>query len=102
MHEKTLRAFADHGEVKGDQVTTKYDEAREVMANLEKVGIDYDDVIETLEQEGVEKFVKSWDELVEAGRGQLSQGREQTRWPRPSRSSSPGPRRTRSAPTCPR
>jgi transaldolase len=71
MPEKTLQAFADHGEVEGDQVTTKYGEAQQVMDDLAKVGIDYDDVIETLEQEGVEKFVKSWDELVETVRGQL-------------------------------
>ncbi len=76
MPEKTLQAFADHGEVNGDQVTTNYDEARQVMGDLDKLGIDYDDVIETLESEGVDKFVKSWDELVETVRGQLdgSQG----------------------------
>jgi transaldolase len=75
MPEKTLQAFADHGEVKGDQVTTKYDEARQVMDDLKKLGIDYDDVIETLENEGVDKFVKSWDELVETVRGQLDGAR---------------------------
>jgi len=71
MPEKTMQAFADHGEVRGDQVTTKYDEARKVMADLAEAGIDYDDVIEALESEGVEKFVKSWDELVETVRSQL-------------------------------
>ena len=71
MPEKTLQAFADHGEVNGDQVTTRYDDARQVMAALEDAGIDYDDVIATLEQEGVDKFVKSWDELVETVRGQM-------------------------------
>jgi transaldolase len=71
MPEKTMQAFADHGEVRGDQVTTRYDEARKLMADLAEAGIDYDDVIETLETEGVEKFVKSWDELVETVRGQL-------------------------------
>jgi len=71
MPEKTMQAFSDHGEVLGDQVTTKYDEARKVMADLAEAGIDYDDVIETLEREGVEKFEKSWNELVETVRGQL-------------------------------
>ena len=71
MPEKTMQAFADHGEVRGDQVTTRYDDARKLMADLAEAGIDYDDVIETLETEGVEKFVKSWDELVETVRGQL-------------------------------
>ena len=65
MPEKTLLAFADHGEVEGDQVTTKYDDAERVMADLAAVGIDYDDVIAVLEQEGVEKFVKSWNELLD-------------------------------------
>ena len=64
MPEKTMRAFADHGEVEGDQVTTKYAEAQQVMDDLAKLGIDYDDVIEVLENEGVDKFVKSWDELT--------------------------------------
>ena len=64
MPEKTMRAFADHGEVEGDQVTTKYAEAQQVMDDLAKLGIDYDDVIEVLENEGVDKFVKSWDELA--------------------------------------
>jgi transaldolase len=71
MPEKTMQAFADHGEVLGDQVTTKYDEARQVMADLARLGVDYDDVIATLEREGVDKFVASWDELVETVKGQL-------------------------------
>ena len=76
MPEKTLQAFADHGEVDGDQVTTRYDDARRVMDDLAKVGVDYDDVIETLEREGVDKFAKSWDELVETVRGQLGSASE--------------------------
>ncbi len=72
MPEKTMQAFADHGEVRGDQVTTRYDDAEQTMAALADVGIDYDDVIATLEQEGVDKFVKSWDELVETVRGQIA------------------------------
>lgn len=71
MPEKTMDAFADHGEVDGDQVTTRYDDAERVMADLAAVGIDYDDVIATLEQEGVEKFVTSWNELLDTVSGQL-------------------------------
>jgi transaldolase len=41
------------------------------MDDLASAGIDYDDVIDTLEREGVEKFVKSWQELSETVRGQL-------------------------------
>ncbi|MGA9749496.1 MAG: transaldolase [Nocardioides sp.] len=75
MPEKTMQAFADHGEVEGDQVTTKYDDARAAMAALAEAGIDYDDVIATLEREGVDKFVKSWEELVETVRGQMDAAR---------------------------
>jgi transaldolase len=76
MPEKTLQAFADHGEVKGDQVTTRYAEARQVMDDLAAVGVDYDDVIAVLEREGVEKFEKSWNELVETVRGQLESAQQ--------------------------
>ena len=65
MPEKTLTSVKDHGEIKGDQVRPNYDDARQVMKDLADAGIDYDDVIKTLEEEGVEKFVKSWNELLE-------------------------------------
>jgi len=73
MPEKTLKAFADHGEVEGDQVTGNYDAARKVMADLAEVGVDYDDVISVLEREGVEKFEASWSDLQETIKGQLDQ-----------------------------
>ena len=75
MPEKTMQAFADHGEVAGDQVTTQYDDAQQVMDALAAVGIDYDDVIAVLEQEGVDKFVDSWHELLDTVRGQLEQAK---------------------------
>ncbi|EON23899.1 MULTISPECIES: transaldolase [Nocardioides] len=71
MPEKTMQAFADHGEVLGDQVSTSYDEAAATMESLAAVGIDYDDVISVLEAEGVDKFVTSWNELLDTVRGQL-------------------------------
>ncbi len=71
MPEKTMAAFADHGEVRGDQVTTHFDDAQAVLDALAGVGIDYDDVIATLEREGVEKFVKSWNELVATMQSQM-------------------------------
>ncbi|MCW2782491.1 MAG: tal [Marmoricola sp.] len=64
MPQKTLEAVADHGEVKGDQVRPNYADAEQVMASLKAAGIDYDDVIDTLETEGVDKFVKSWQDLL--------------------------------------
>jgi transaldolase len=71
MPEKTMEAFADHGEVEGDRVTTSYDDAQSVMDQLAAVGIDYDDVIAALEKEGVDKFSASWTELLETVQGQL-------------------------------
>ena len=71
MPEKTLQAFADHGEVRGDQVSGTAEEARSVLDSLERLGISYDEVVATLESEGVDKFEKSWDELVQTVRAAL-------------------------------
>ena len=65
MPEKTMDAFADHGEVTGDMVSGTEAEAQQLMDDLESVGISYDDVVDVLEREGVEKFEASWAELVE-------------------------------------
>ena len=62
MPEKTLRAYADHGEI-GEPVIGKDIEAAATMKALDLAGIDLTDVFLTLENEGVEKFEKSWDEL---------------------------------------
>lgn len=59
----TLEAFADHGQVSGDTVSGRYDEARRVLDELGGVGIDFDDVTGQLERDGVLKFDKSWTEL---------------------------------------
>ncbi|ODT97793.1 MAG: transaldolase [Pseudonocardia sp. SCN 72-86] len=63
MPEKTLKAFADHGEAHGDRVTGTAAESQQVFDDLAAVGVDLTDVFLTLENEGVEKFDKSWDEL---------------------------------------
>jgi transaldolase len=72
MPEKTLMAFADHGEVKGDTVTGRAEEAEQHFAALAEVGVDFDDVLLVLEREGVQKFVASWDELVATVTEQLA------------------------------
>ena len=64
MPEKTMQAVADHGDVKPDQVRPFYDDAEATMRELADAGIDYDDVIEVLIKEGVEKFIKAWDEMM--------------------------------------
>jgi transaldolase len=65
MPEPTIHAFADHGEVRGDTITPYYADAQKVLDDLARLGIDYDDVVNTLEREGVEKFAASWNELLE-------------------------------------
>ena len=71
MPEKTIDAVADHGVIKGDTVTGTADAAQEIFDKLSAVGIDLPDVFRVLEDEGVEKFEKSWLELLEATKGQL-------------------------------
>jgi transaldolase len=72
MPESTLRATADHGVLAGDTVHGTYDEARKVFADLEALGVGYDDVVRVLEDEGVAKFAVSWNELLETIRTELS------------------------------
>ncbi len=64
MPEETIRAFQDHGRVE-PTLEQGLDEAKQVFEDLARAGVDYDDVVETLEREGVEKFADSFDELLE-------------------------------------
>jgi transaldolase len=75
MPPETLEAFADHGEVRGDTVREEVGKAARLLEKLRTVGVDYDDVVETLEEEGVRKFTDSFDELIDgirAKRGELA------------------------------
>lgn len=76
MPEKTLEAFADHGEVTGDQVTGKVAEAQAVFDELAAAGVDFEDVLVVLETEGVDKFKKSWVELLETVEGQMAAAKQ--------------------------
>jgi transaldolase len=71
MPEATLHAVADHGEIRGDTIRGTYEESAEVIAELEKLGVSYDDVVRVLEEEGVRKFADSWTELLETISKQL-------------------------------
>ena len=73
MPEATLHAVADHGEIRGDTIHGTYDSSRKVIADLEQLGISYDDVVAVLEDEGVAKFAASWNELIETVKGQLDE-----------------------------
>ena len=68
MPEETIKAFQDHGEVRGDTVLDGVDDAHRLLDQLASVGIDYDDVVLTLEKEGVEKFSDSFAELLDGVR----------------------------------
>jgi transaldolase len=62
---ETVRAFQDHGEVKQGSLLEGIDEANALLADLAAAGVDYDDVVATLEAEGVQKFADSYTELLE-------------------------------------
>jgi transaldolase len=71
MPEKTLDAVADHGDITGDTITGNYADAQKVLDDLEQLGIAYNDVVDVLEREGVEKFEKSWGELLDEATANL-------------------------------
>ncbi|MDP9395077.1 MAG: transaldolase [Actinomycetota bacterium] len=66
MPEPTLDAVADHGVVRGDAVRGTYEQARSVLDRLSGLGIEYDEVVRLLEEEGLAKFEASWGELLES------------------------------------
>jgi transaldolase len=73
MPRETIEAFQDHGVVR-PTLEEGLGEARLLFEELAHVGIDYDDVTRVLEEEGVEKFADSFDELLDgirAKRGEL-------------------------------
>ncbi|MGX5680458.1 transaldolase [Schumannella luteola] len=65
MPEKTLEATFDHAVVEGDAVTGSYEKAGATLEALSAIGISYDEVTALLEKEGVEKFIVSWNELLD-------------------------------------
>jgi transaldolase len=74
MPEETIHAFQDHGKV-AETLTQDVDDARRLFDDLAKAGVDYGDVVATLEEEGVQKFADSFDELLDgirAKRGELA------------------------------
>lgn len=78
MPEKTLEALADHGEVQGDTITAGYEEADALLDAVGHAGVDYQDVVQTLETEGLEKFVDSWQELLSSVSTALDEHRPTT------------------------
>jgi len=66
MPEATLRAVADHGDERGDAITGTYIDSNQTLNAIDAAGVDYVDVTEQLEREGLEKFETSWSELEDA------------------------------------
>jgi transaldolase len=64
MPEETIRAFHDHGRVE-TRLESDLDEAQSLFNQLSAAGVDYDNVVATLEREGIEKFVASFNELLQ-------------------------------------
>jgi transaldolase len=72
MPGKTLEATADHGDIHGDTVTGGYEQASNVLDDLERVGVSYTEVVQLLEDEGVDKFEKAWGELLDGVTTEMS------------------------------
>ena len=70
MPEETIRAFQDHGRA-ARTLDQGVDEARKLLEDVAAAGVSYDDVVDTLEREGVEKFEASWTEFLDSLRTQL-------------------------------
>ena len=78
MPEATLHATAAHGSLHGNAIAGTYDSSREVFAQLEALGIGYDDVVAVLEEQGVEKFAASWAELLQTIGHEMAAGASTT------------------------
>jgi transaldolase len=72
MPEATLHATKAHGTIRGDTIHGTYDQSRQVFQQLESLGISYDDVTAVLEDQGVQKFEASWNELLDTIKTQMA------------------------------
>jgi transaldolase len=74
MPEGTIHAVADHGKLHGNTIEGTYEASRQVFADLEALGVHYDDVVQVLEDQGVEKFATSWNELLDSIKREMAAG----------------------------
>jgi len=74
MPESTMHATQAHGTIRGDTIHGTYDASRRVIQQLEALGISYDDVVTVLENEGVQKFEASWNELLGTIKAEMAAG----------------------------
>jgi transaldolase len=65
MPEATLNSVRASQDFNGETIIGRFDEARATITELAKIGIEIEDVAEKLELEGIEKFNKPWNELIQ-------------------------------------
>jgi transaldolase len=90
MPEPTLHALAKTDTIRGETVRATYQDAQAVLDQLTQLGIDYHEVVDHLERDGLDKFQTSWTELLEAvseamsdrGRDASDRSQRQTKRPR--------------------
>jgi len=75
LPEPTLEAVLDHGRIEADTISAHYAEAHGVLDELRDIGVDYDEGVRTLEDEGISKFIGYWTELEREVRSQLDNAR---------------------------
>jgi transaldolase len=63
MPEKTLHAFAEHGQVKG-ALPTDGGDAEDVLAQFTREGVNEETLAADLQREGTQAFDKSWNDLL--------------------------------------
>ena len=78
MPEATMHATAAHAKLHGNAIAGTYDASRDVFAQLEALGVSYDDVVRVLEEEGVQKFATSWSEMRDTISREMAKGRSTT------------------------
>ncbi|MEU9171492.1 transaldolase [Streptomyces sp. NPDC048420] len=71
MPEATLQATEEGGQIRGNAIAGTYEQARAELDAVEKLGISYDEVVQLLEDEGVEKFEASWNDLLKSTEAEL-------------------------------
>src|SRR4051812_19210497 len=65
MPRETVEAVNDHGDIRGDTIKENVEGASRILDQFEAAGVSYDEVVTVLEREGVEKFAKSFSDLIE-------------------------------------
>src|SRR5699024_2007044 len=72
LPEETLNAVADHGEITDSRIPDNYAMDDDHLDDLARAGVDYNQVVATLETEGLQKFVDAWNELLDKIQEQLN------------------------------